>query len=291
MLDVIIALVPALVAATVIFGLRALLLTAVTVLFAVSSEFVFSLVTKRKNTVCDLSAAVTGLLLALSLPATAPLWQCALGAVFAVIAVKCLFGGIGQNFANPAITARVFLLISFTGTIGKGAVPRISSAPELVSGATPLAVISGGGELPSLTDMLLGLRGGAIGESCAVAIALGFVYLVVRRVIYPETPLICIATVFVLSLIAYGSFSVALYQVLSGGLLISSVFMITDYSSTPITREGRMVFAFGCGVITFMIRYFGSYPEGVSFAILFMNLLTPCIERLTEKRPFGGEIG
>lgn len=289
MLDVIIALIPALIAGTIIFGLRALLVTAVTISAAVISEFVFCLITKRRNTIEDLSAVVTGLLLGLNLPATAPIWQCVVGSVFAIIVVKCLFGGIGQNFANPAITARVFLLISFTGTIGGGAVPKLSSNADLVSGATPLSVISKGGELPSLLDMFLGLRGGALGETCAIAMILGFAYLVIRKVIYFETPLIYVATVFVLSLVAYNSFSMALYQVLAGGLLIGAVFMITDYSTTPITRGGKMVFAFGCGLITFMIRYFGSYPEGVSFAILIMNILSPYIEKWTSQRPFGGE--
>ena len=289
MLDVIIALIPALIAGTIIFGLRALLVTAVTISAAVVSEFVFCLITKRRNTIEDLSAVVTGLLLGLNLPATAPIWQCVIGSVFAIIVVKCLFGGIGQNFANPAITARVFLLISFTGTIGGGAIPKLSSNADLVSGATPLSVISKGGELPSLLDMFLGLRGGALGETCAIAMILGFVYLVVRKVIYFETPIIYVATVFVLSLIAYNSFSMALYQVLAGGLLIGAVFMITDYSTTPITRGGKMIFAFGCGLITFMIRYFGSYPEGVSFAILIMNILSPYIEKWTAQRPFGGE--
>lgn len=289
MLDVIIALIPALIAGTIIFGLRALLVTAVTISAAVVSEFVFCLITKRRNTIEDLSAVVTGLLLGLNLPATAPIWQCVIGSVFAIIVVKCLFGGIGQNFANPAITARVFLLTSFTGTIGGGAIPKLSSNADLVSGATPLSVISKGGELPSLLDMFLGLRGGALGETCAIAMILGFVYLVVRKVIYFETPIIYVATVFVLSLIAYNSFSMALYQVLAGGLLIGAVFMITDYSTTPITRGGKMIFAFGCGLITFMIRYFGSYPEGVSFAILIMNILSPYIEKWTAQRPFGGE--
>ena len=290
MLDVLIALLPALVAGCVIFGMRALLVCAVTVSFALLSEFLFCLITKRPHTVGDLSAAVTGLLLGLNIPATAPLWQAAVGSVFAIIVVKCLFGGIGQNFANPAVTARVFLLISFTATLGGGAVPKLSSAPDLVSGATPLEVMSKGGELPSLTDMLLGLRGGAIGETCALALVIGFIYLVVRKVIYFETPLIYVATVFVLSLIADNSFSIAAYQVLSGGLILGAVFMITDYSTTPVTRSGKMIFAFGCGLITFLIRYFGSYPEGVSFAILIMNILSPYIEKWTRKRPFGGEI-
>lgn len=290
MLDVLIALLPALVAGCIIFGLRSLLVCAVTVSFAVLSEYVFCLIAKREHTVVDLSSAVTGLLLGLNLPATAPLWQCAIGSVFAIIVVKCLFGGIGQNFANPAITARIFLLISFAGTLGGGAAPKLSSNPDLVSGATPLAVISKGGTLPSLKDMLLGLRGGAIGETCAIALIIGFIYLVVRKVIYFETPIIYVATVFVLSLIAYNDFSLALYQVLSGGLLLGAIFMITDYSTTPITRSGKMIFAFGCGLITFLIRYFGSYPEGVSFAILIMNILSPYIEIWTRKRPFGGEI-
>lgn len=290
MLDVLIALLPALVAGCIIFGIRSLLVCAVTVSFAVLSEYVFCLITKREHTVVDLSSAVTGLLLGLNLPATAPLWQCAIGSVFAIIVVKCLFGGIGQNFANPAITARIFLLISFAGTLSGGAVPKLSSNPDLVSGATPLAVISKGGTLPSIKDMLLGLRGGAIGETCAIALIIGFIYLVVRKVIYFETPVIYVATVFVLSLIAYNDFSLALYQVLSGGLLLGAIFMITDYSTTPITRSGKMIFAFGCGLITFLIRYFGSYPEGVSFAILIMNILSPYIEIWTRKRPFGGEI-
>lgn len=289
MLDVLIALLPLLVAGSIIFGLRALLVCAVTVSFAVLSEFVFCIITKRPHTIGDLSSAVTGLLLGLNLPVTAPLWQCAIGSVFAIIVVKCLFGGIGQNFANPAITARVFLLISFAGTLSGGAAPKLSSNPDLVSGATPLYVISNNGVLPSLKDMFLGLRGGAIGETCSIALIIGFVYLVVRKVIYFETPLIYVATVFALSLIADNSLSMALYQVLSGGLLLGAIFMITDYSTTPITRSGKMIFAVGCGLITFMIRYFGSYPEGVSFAILIMNILSPYIEKWTANRPFGGE--
>ena len=290
MLDVTIALLPALIAGCIIFGMRALLVCAVTVAFAVASEYLFCVITKRPHTVGDLSSVVTGLLLGLNLPATAPLWQCAIGSVVAIIVVKCLFGGIGQNFANPAVTARVFLLISFAGTLSGGAVPKLASNPDLVSGATPLAVISKGGILPSLKDMFLGMRGGAIGETCAIALIVGFIYLVVRKVIYFETPLVYVATVFLLSLIAYNDFSMALYQVLSGGLLLGAIFMITDYSTTPITRSGKMIFAFGCGLITFLIRYFGSYPEGVSFAILIMNILSPYIEIWTRNRPFGGEI-
>jgi electron transport complex protein RnfD len=287
MLDVIIALLPALVAGVVIFGIRALLVVMTCVLASVVSEFLFNIVTKKEQTIFDFSAIVTGLILGLNLRADAPVWQCIVGAAFAIIIVKCFFGGIGQNFANPAVTARVFLLICFSNTLAGGARPMISSNPDLVAGATPLAQIANGEALPSLTDMLLGLRGGAIGETCIVALLLGFIYLVARKVINFETPLIMIATVFVLSLIVGGNFNLALYQVLAGGLVFGAVFMITDYSTTPITRTGKMIFAFGAGLITFLIRQYGGYPEGVSFAILFMNILSPYIEGWTKPKALG----
>lgn len=289
MLDVVIALLPAVIAGTVIFGFRALLVVAVCAAASVLGEFVFNLVVKKEQTVKDLSALVTGIILGLNLRADAPIWQCVIGSVFAIVVVKCLFGGLGANFANPAVTGRVFLLICFTGTLAGGAVPKLSTAPELVSGATPLSVLASGGELPSLVDMLLGLRGGAIGETCAVAILLGFAYLVFRKIIHPEVPVAFVATVFVLSLIADNSFFVATYQVLSGGLLFGAVFMATDYVTTPINRLGKIVFAVGCGLITFLIRTYGAYPEGVSFAILLMNILSPYIEKWTAKRPLGGK--
>lgn len=289
MLDVVIALLPAVAAGTVIFGIRALLVVATCVLSAVVAEFIFNLIVKKEQTIYDMSAVVTGIILALNLRVDAPVWQCVLGSVFAIIVVKCLFGGLGANFANPAATARIFLLICFTGTLGGGATPLISSNPELVSGATPLEVLARGGELPNILDMFLGFRGGAIGESCIAALLLGFIYLVARRVIHFETPIIMVATVFALSLIVDGSFSVALYQIMSGGLVFASVFMITDYVSTPITRAGKMIFAFGCGLITFLIRYFGAYPEGVSFSILLMNILSPYIEKWTAPKALGGK--
>ena len=288
MLDVIIALLPTTLAGIIIFGLNALFVVLACVISAVLAEFLFNLILKREQTVSDLSAAVTGLILALNLHANVPVWQCVVGSVFAIIVVKCLFGGLGCNFANPAITGRIFLLICFTGTVSSGAFPVIGESPELVTGATPLAVLQNGGELPSILDMLLGMRGGAIGESCILAIIVGFVYLVIRGVIKFETPLIFVATVFILSLIADNSFFTATYQVLSGGLVFGAVFMATDYVTTPITRSGKMVFAVGCGLITFLIRSFGNYPEGVSFAILLMNILSPYIEKWTAKKPLGG---
>ena len=289
MLDVIIALIPALVMGCVIFGIRALIVVLSTVAAAVLGEFLFNLIAKKEQTVGDFSAAVTGMILGLNLRADAPVWQAVIGSVFAIIVVKCFFGGLGCNFANPAATARVVLLISFADTLGGGAVPRLSSAPELVSGATPLEVLSAGGELPSLFDMFFGLRGGAIGETCIAALLVGFIYLVCRGVIKFEIPVIFVATVFLLSLVVEGDLLIALYHVLSGGLVLGAVFMATDYSSTPITRSGRMIFAFGCGLITFLIRYFGAYPEGVSFAILFMNILSPYIEKWTQNMPLGGK--
>ena len=289
MLDVIIALLPATVAAGVLFGLRALLLIAVSVATAVLSEFVFNLICKKTQTVGDLSAVVTGLLLALNLPTTTTIWQTIVGAFFAIIVVKCLFGGIGCNFANPAITARVLMLVAFSSTVASASAPTMADV-DVIASATPLAVLGGvEGTLPEITDMLLGLRGGAIGETCIIALVLGFVYLVARRVIQWHTPVIFIGTVFILSFLLGGfDVSVALYHVLSGGLFLGAIFMATDYSTTPTNSLGKMIFALGCGIITVLIRFFGSYPEGVSFAILFMNILAPFVEGWTARRPFGG---
>jgi len=289
MLDVIIAMLPTAAAGAVIFGWQALLVMAVCVASTVMSEFLFNLIVKKEQTISDLTAVVTGIILALNLRADAPLWQCVIGSVFAIIVVKCLFGGLGCNFANPAATGRIFMLLCFAGTLGGGMTPVIGNNAELTSGATPLEAIKKGEELPELLDMFIGLRSGAIGEVCIAAILVGFAYLVIRRVIHFETPLIFVATVFVLTLIAENSFTVATYQILSGGLVFAAVFMATDYVTTPITRSGKMIFAFGCGLITFLIRFFGAYPEGVSFSILLMNILSPYIEKWTAKRPLGGK--
>ena len=285
MLDVLIALSPAVIASLVLYGWRALLVLAVTVASAVGSEVLFQLCAKKEQTVTDLSAVVTGVLLALSLPASTTVWQCIVGGAFAIVIVKCFFGGLGNNFANPAVTARVFVLLAFA-EVGASVAPNFA---ELESGATPLATMANGGALPEIWEMLLGLRGGAIGEGCAVALLLGFGYLVYRRVIRWEVPTVFIVTLFSLSWILSGDITLALYHVLSGGALLAAIFMITDYVSTPITFGGKLVFAFGAALITVLIRFFGSYPEGVSFAILLMNILSPYIEKWTMKKPFGGE--
>ena len=283
LLDVIIALLPATAASVIIFGLKSLIVIAACVITALVGEALFNIVTKRKQTIGDLSAVVTGLLLALNLSTNVPAWQCVVGTLFAIVCVKCLFGGLGCNFANPAITGRVFMLVAFSAVAG-GANPTIV---ELTTSATPLEQL-GKGETLELMDLFLGLHGGAIGETCILALILGFVYLLVRKVITWHTPVVFIATVFVLYLAFTGDVMMAVSQILAGGLFIGAIFMATDYVTTPITTRGRVVFALGCGVITFFIRYFCAYPEGVSFSILIMNILTPFIEKWTAKEPLGG---
>ena len=286
MLDVIIALLPASIAGVVLFGTKAAAMICVCVAAAVVSEFLFNLIAGREQSVGDLSAVVTGLLLALNLSTNVPLWQCALGSIFAIVLVKCAFGGMGHNFANPAITARVFLLMAFTSTVAGGAAPRVVDA---VSSATPLGLVGGDPALlPTLGQLFLGLHGGAIGETCILALLIGFAYLLWRRVISWQIPVIFIGTVFVCYLVLTGSFLAALYEVLAGGLVLGAVFMATDYTTTPITAEGRMLFAFGCGLITFVIRNFLALPEGVSYSILCMNILAPWLEKWTRRKPLGG---
>ena len=287
MLDVIIALMPAAAAGCIIFGIRALFVMMASVSAAVLSELAFCLICKRELTISDLSAVVTGLILALSLPVSMPYWQVAIGAVFAIIFVKCIFGGIGQNFANPAVTARVFMIIAFSKTVAAAAAP---SGVDAVSSATPLGILEGASEgtLPSLVDMLIGKRAGAIGETCTIALLIGGIYLIIKRVISWHTPVAFIASTFVFIFIFTGDAKTALYHILLGGLFIGAIFMATDYSTTPTNTLGKVVFGIGAGLITSVIRIWGSLPEGVSYAILLMNILTPYIEKLTRKKPFGG---
>ena len=285
MRDVIIALLPTTIAGTIIFGLRSLLVIAVTVASAVLFEALFNLITKKEQTIGDFSAAVTGLLLALNLPAGIPIWQCVVGSAFAILLVKCIFGGIGHNLVNPAITARVFMLVAF-GSMTVQSFPKIV---DTVSSATPLAQMADG-KAPKITDLLLGTTGGAIGETCAIALLVGLAYLLIRRVITWHIPVTFVGSVFVLSFLMEGfDFMRALALVLSGGLLIGAIFMATDYVTSPSTAAGKIIFGIGAGLMTFLIRYFGIYPEGVSFAILFMNILNPYIEKITAHKIFGGE--
>ena len=273
MLTVIIALLPALLASVIIFGLRALVMTVICCACCVIFEWVTRKIMKRDSTISDLSAIVTGMLLSFNLPVTC---------FVAIVIVKQFFGGIGQNFANPAITARIVLMLSFTSYMTSWAQPFYYQSTELVTTSTPLA----GGEA-SLMDMFLGTTGGCLGETCALALIIGGIFLVITRVISPATPLCFIGTVFVLSLISTGDIEKATAAILSGGLMLGAIFMATDYSTTPLTLPGKIIFGIGCGLITMLIRNFGTMPEGVSYSILLMNILTPIIDRFTVPKAFG----
>lgn len=290
MLDVIIALIPALIASAAIFGPRALAVAATTIASAVLAEFLARKAMKRPNTIGDLSAVVTGLLLALNLPVSIPLWIAALGSVVAIIVVKQFFGGIGQNFVNPAIAARIILLVSFPTAMGSWTAPFAWKTADAVSTATPLAALAAddAASLPSLYEMFIGARGGSMGETCAAALLLGGIYLLVRKVISPAIPFTYIGTVAVIALIAgKGDFTYVAYQLMGGGLLLGSFFMATDYATSPINLKGKLIYGVGCGLLTAVIRLFGSLPEGVSYAILLMNIFVPLIERATTPKPFG----
>ena len=278
MRDVLIALLPAVLAGCVVFGLRALLVVAVTTAACVFFEWGFEKLCHTPSTISDLSAAVTGVLLAMNLPVSIPLWQAVFGALVAMVAVKGLFGGIGKNFANPAITARIVMFLAFSKTMTAWVFP------DAVSTATPLAMMANGESVDYLT-LLLGNHGGCLGETSALALLIGFAYLLIRGVISWHTPVCFVGTVFVMSLILGQD---AVGQILSGGLMLGAIFMATDYSTTPSTNLGRVVFGIGAGLLTVLIRFYGAYAEGVSFAILFMNILTPYLSKWTETKPFGG---
>ena len=283
MLDVIIALLPTTIAGVIIFGLRSLLVIGVCLATSVLSELIFNIVTKKQQTISDLSAVVTGLILALNLPANVPLWQAVIGSVFAIIVVKCLFGGLGKNVVNPALTARVFMLVAFSS------LAQVSFPVDATAGATPLVSIAEG-NVPDLMELFLGKTGGSIGETCSLALLIGGVYLIVRKVITWHIPVAFIGSVFVFSFfIEDFNALTALACVLSGGLFLGAIFMATDYVTSPETPWGKIVYGVGAGVITVLIRFWGIYPEGVSFAILLMNILNPYINSLTARKLFGGE--
>lgn len=287
MRDVLIGLAPAMIAAVVIFGFRALLMTAVCVAACIIFEYGTERILGRENTISDLSAVVTGVILSFNLPVQLPLWMAVVGCFFAIVIVKQLFGGIGNNFANPAIAARIFLLLSFSQPMTTWLQVEGGRAVQGVYGATPLAMISAGdtANLPSVMEMLLGTRGGCMGETCAIALILGGVYMIWKKVITPTIPLAFIGGVFVLSLL-FGVNPV--YELLGGGLMLGAFFMATDYTTSPITEKGKVIFGLGCALITMVIRVFGSYPEGVSYSILLMNIITPHINRMVRNKAFGG---
>jgi len=291
MKDVVIALIPALIAGIYYFGFRVLLVAVVTILACVVSEYLSRRIMKRNQTIQDFSAVVTGMLLALSLPPTIPLWIAVVGGTFAIVIVKQLFGGLGQNFMNPALAARIVLLVSWPQQM----TTWINPNPDVISSATPLALIKEGvskAELPCYLDLFIGNIAGTIGETCVPALLLGAAYLLIRRVITLEIPLTFVGTTVLLTWIFGGETLFTgdiLYHLLSGGLIMAAFFMATDYTTSPVTFKGRIIMGIGCGILTAVIRLFGSYPDGVSFAIIIMNVIVPLIDRYTIPVSFGGE--
>ncbi len=275
------ALSPAGIAGIYFFGLRAAAVMAVCVVSCVACEYLWERCTKRTITTGDLSAAVTGLLLAYNLPPTIPFWMAALGSLFAIVVVKQFFGGLGCNIVNPALAARAMMLTSWP-------VPMTTWTIDGVSGATPLALIKEGSldKLPSLADVFTGNVGGCIGETSALALLIGFALLLYKDIIKWQVPVIYVAVVAALCT-AFGRPVGPLYEIMTGGLFLGAVFMATDYTTTPITLRGQMIFAVGCGLLTSLIRTWGGYPEGVSYSILIMNLTVPLIDRATKPRIFG----
>ncbi len=273
------ALVPTLIASVVIFGINALILTAITVAACVLFEYGYCKLVGRENPVGDFSAVVTGMLLAFNLPATMPWWMAIVGAFIAIVVVKQLFGGMGYNFANPAIVGRISLAVGFASRMANYPMKGV----DALATATPLAVSSelGAGDYVTL---LLGNHGGVLGETCAITILVGGIYLIVTKVISPMIPVTYLATVAVLS-VCFGLDPIV--QLLSGGLMLGAFFMATDYVTSPTTEKGKLIFGIGLGVITMMIRHFGTMNEGVSFAILLMNLLVPYIDVLTRQDRLG----
>jgi electron transport complex protein RnfD len=285
MLDVVLSLLPALAVGVWMLGIRALVVTLISVASAVAAEWLYSLVTRTRNTVVDGSAMVTGLLLAMTLPASVPYWQVVLGSFFAIVFVKCLCGGLGQNIFNPALAARALLMVVFpmglTRYVGVDGVSSATPLHHMVMPALPEE---------SILDMFLGNCPGSIGEISALALLLGGAYLVYRKVISLRIPVAYLGTVALLTLV-FGKtdnhFSWMLYSLLSGGLMLGAIFMATDYATSPATPVGQVIYGVGCGVLTVIFRYFGLFPEGVTYAILLMNAVVWFIDRHTAMRRFG----
>ena len=293
MLDVLLALIPSLAVSTYVFGLRAILMTAVSIIACMVFEAIYDKIVGKENTVMDLSAAVTGVLLAFVCPVTLPYWML----IIAIIFAKCIFGGLGKNFINPALAGRAFLLASWpvamtTWVAARGHV-GLGSTADVVSTATPMAILKGSaeGDLPSVLSVFLGVTGGSMGEVSAIALLIGGIYLLVRKVITIQIPAAYILTVAVLAVIfpaeGYGHLEYMLYAIFGGGLMLGAIFMATDYSTTPVSKKGQIVFGIGCGLLTTMIRFFGGYPEGVCYSILLMNTTVWLIDKYTRPTKFG----
>ena len=296
MLDVVIALLPALAVAVFVFGARSLVMTVVSVLGCVFFEWLYNKLQKKPMTITDGSAVVTGMLLAYTLPVTAPYWVVLIGDFFAIVIVKCLYGGIGQNFINPALGGRAFLMASWPVAMTTWCKVQTSlplfTTPEIQSAATPLTFLKEG-NLPnvSLQNAALGMVGGSMGEISALALLIGGVYLLYRRVISWHIPVSFIGTVAVITFLFpkgdMSGFTFMSYELLCGGLMLGAIFMATDYATSPVTKKGQLIYGVGCGLLTVLIRYFGSYPEGVSYAILLMNACCFLIEKISRPKKYG----
>ncbi len=290
---VVMALIPSFLVSIYVFGARVISLTLVCVVSAVFFEWAYNKLMKKRQTVGDLSAIVTGVLIAFNVPAGLPYWIAVVGCFVAIIVVKQLYGGIGKNPVNPAITARIVLFISFATEMTTWPLPRM--AADATSTATPLGILAeGGGELPNNMEMFLGFIGGSMGEVSAIALLIGGIFLIWKKVISPIIPCCFIGTVFVFAAIYYGvtgdgnALQMAIFHVLAGGVMLGAFFMATDYVTSPLLPMGKVIFGIGCGLITMLIRLWGQYPEGVSFSILIMNCLTPLINNFCQKRMYGG---
>ena len=297
MLDVIIALCPALIMSVIRFGFRALISVLVSVVSAMFFEWLYRKLMHKTQTLGDLSAAVTGVLLAFVCPVTLPYWMLIVGNFFAIFLVKQLYGGLGKNFINPALAGRAFLLASWPVAMTTWVAARshvgLGSTADVVSAATPMAILKGSaeGDLPSALSVFLGVTGGSMGEVSAIALLIGGIYLLVRKVITIQIPASYILTVAVLAVIfpaeGYGHLEYMLYAIFGGGLMLGAIFMATDYSTTPVSKKGQIVFGIGCGLLTTMIRFFGGYPEGVCYSILLMNTTVWLIDKYTRPTKFG----
>lgn len=290
MLDVVIAMLPTALAAVWYFGKSALLLILLCVVFSVGAEWVYMKLTHQKSTISDLSAVVTGMLLAFNMPADAPWWMALVGSVLAIVLIKQFFGGLGSNFINPALGARTILMMSWVTLMTADLAPvagqmfGLGAGVDAVAVATPLAK---SGADYTLWQLFIGNIPGMLGETCKLTLILGGLYLIIRGVIDWRIPVTFIGTAFLLFLAKFGDVNSALYQLLSGGLILGAFFMATDYVTSPITKTGKVIMGVGCALILFLVRNVGHYPEGCSFAILFMNLLTPVIDKFTTRKPFG----
>ncbi len=289
MLDVLIALIPAFIASIFYFGINSLLLVVASVASAVLTELLCQKLMKRPVTINDFSAAVTGVLLAFNIPASAPIWLPIIGSFFAIAVAKQIFGGLGQNFINPALAGRAFLMVSFMPLMTNFQAPN---GIDAIATATPLAILKGtaesGAVLPSMTEMLMGRIPGSLGETASLLLIIGGLYLIAKKVISWRIPVAYIGTVAVIALITEGSLTGMAYHILAGGLILGAFFMATDYASCPISSNGKIVYGIGAGLLTMLIRKLGGYPEGVSYSILLMNILAPLIDKVTTPKIFGG---